>query len=106
SIRGHTDSVPYGRGASYTNWELSSDRANASRRALLDTGLDEKRINNVVGKADTEHLIPTDPANDSNRRISIILLKQELTDPDYAKKAKEAAEKSLANPKPKTEKKP
>ena len=83
SIRGHTDSVPYGPGATYTNWELSSDRANSSRRVLLDSGFTPERINNVVGKADTEHLIPDDPNNASNRRISIILLKEELTNPNF-----------------------
>ena len=49
SVRGHTDSVPYGTGAKYTNWELSADRANASRRELLKGGLPETRINNVLG---------------------------------------------------------
>lgn len=91
SIRGHTDSVPYGPGADYTNWELSADRANSSRRVLLDSGMPAERINNVVGKADTEHLIPDDPRNASNRRISIILLKEELTNPDFDKKAEEVA---------------
>lgn len=79
SIRGHTDSKPYGKDASYTNWELSADRANASRRVMLFSGLDITRIENVQGKADREHLRPDDPQNASNRRISIILLKQALT---------------------------
>ena len=92
SIRGHTDSTPYGPGADYTNWELSSDRANASRRALLDADIPEERVNNVVGKADTEPLLKDDPKNAQNRRISIILLKQELTDPDFDKKAAALAE--------------
>lgn len=96
SIRGHTDGTPYGAGASYTNWELSSDRANASRRVLLDSGFPAQRINNVVGKADTEHLLPDDPANARNRRISIILLKEELTNPDYGKKLESEAQKYSA----------
>ncbi|MGB4106223.1 MAG: flagellar motor protein MotB [Alphaproteobacteria bacterium] len=91
SIRGHTDSVPYAAGAKYTNWELSSDRANAARRVMLDTGLPAARINNVVGKADTDHLAPDKPTDATNRRISIILLKQELTDPDFDKKAAQEA---------------
>lgn len=91
SIRGHTDSIPYGAGANYTNWELSTDRANASRRVLLASGVKLERINDVVGKADTEHLLPEDPNNAQNRRISIVLLKEELTDPDYAKKVAEAS---------------
>lgn len=81
SIRGHTDAIPYGPGATYTNWELSSDRANASRRVMLESGLEASRLNNVVGKAATEPLIEDDPRDARNRRISIILLKEELTDP-------------------------
>ncbi len=91
SIRGHTDSVPYGPGADYTNWELSTDRANASRRVLLESGMPKDRLNNVVGKADTEHLLPDDPANPRNRRISIVLLKEELTNPEYDKAVEEDA---------------
>ena len=79
SVRGHTDGVPYGAEASYTNWELSSDRANATRRELLKSDIGDERLNNVVGKADTEHLFPEDPTDDRNRRISIVLLKEELT---------------------------
>lgn len=91
SVRGHTDSTPYGSGAEYTNWELSTDRANASRRAMLDAGFPAERINNVVGKADTEHLVPDDPASPRNRRISVVLLREELTNPDFEKKVAEGA---------------
>ena len=97
SIRGHTDSIPYGPGADYTNWELSTDRANASRRVLLASGMAPPRLFNVVGRADKEHLFPATPNDPRNRRISIILMKQELTDPEFEKKA---ADKALAdNPK-------
>ena len=92
SIRGHTDSIPYGPGADYTNWELSSDRANATRRVMKESGIEEGRLNNVMGKADTEHLFPENPTDPRNRRISIILLKEELTNPDYDKKAEKVAE--------------
>ncbi len=78
SVRGHTDSQSYSDGAGYTNWELSADRANASRKTLLDSGLPEKRINNVVGKADTDHFIKDKPLDPRNRRISIILLRDSL----------------------------
>jgi chemotaxis protein MotB len=81
SIRGHTDSVKYAPGATYTNWELSSERANACRRVMLDSKLPADRLNNVMGKADTEPLIADDPSDPRNRRISIILLKEELTNP-------------------------
>jgi chemotaxis protein MotB len=78
SIRGHTDSKPYGRDLSYGNWELSADRANASRRVILGSGLEPSRVENIQGKADREHLVPEDPENARNRRISIILMKQSL----------------------------
>jgi chemotaxis protein MotB len=78
SVRGHTDSKPYGKDAFYTNWELSSDRANASRRVMTEAGLDIARIENVQGKADREPLVLNDPAAAKNRRISIIVLKQSL----------------------------
>ena len=76
SINGHTDSVAYGDKADYNNWDLSADRANAARRALTGTGLDPSRIANVAGKADTDHLLPKDPTNPQNRRISIIMLRE------------------------------
>jgi len=75
SISGHTDSSSF-NGGDYTNWELSSDRANASRRALLDAGLAPDRIEKVAGRADTDPLISDDPSNPGNRRISIILLRE------------------------------
>ncbi len=78
SVRGHTDSSPYGAGADYTNWELSTDRANASRRVMLEAGLSEKRIHNVVGRADTDPLIADKPLDPKNRRISVILLREDL----------------------------
>jgi chemotaxis protein MotB len=85
SIRGHTDSVPYGNNATYDNWNLSADRANASRQALMKAGFPANRISNVAGKADTEALFPKDPASPQNRRISIILMRDH---PDGAVPAK------------------
>ena len=77
AIEGHTDSTPYG-GAEYSNWELSSDRANAARRILVQNGLNEDRISQVRGFADQRPLLKDDPANPSNRRISIIVRNQGL----------------------------
>ncbi|HMR29955.1 MAG TPA: flagellar motor protein MotB [Geminicoccaceae bacterium] len=74
SIRGHTDSRPFANG-SYDNWRLSSDRANATRLAMLAAGLPSGRIAEVVGKADAEHLFPADPNDARNRRMSIVLLR-------------------------------
>ncbi|MFA7275397.1 MAG: flagellar motor protein MotB [Pseudobdellovibrionaceae bacterium] len=87
SVRGHTDSVPYGKNANYTNWELSSDRANATRRALLDSKIELKRIANVVGKAETEPLLKDKPTDPQNRRISMILLRESLLKPMTSKKS-------------------
>lgn len=76
SISGHTDSVPYRTDNGYTNWELSSDRANAARRLLVDGGLDQARVANVQGRSATEPLLPEDTTNPGNRRISIVLLRE------------------------------
>jgi len=74
-IEGHTDSTPYGR-PDYSNWELSADRANAARRILTESGLDDSRISQVRGFADQRLLLKDDPTNPSNRRISIIVRNQ------------------------------
>lgn len=74
-ISGHTDSEPYSSRNGYSNWELSTDRANACRRALLEQGLGESRIAYVVGKSDKDPLIITDPLSPQNRRISIVLMR-------------------------------
>ncbi len=81
SIRGHTDASRYAAGAQYTNWELSADRANASRRVMKDSGMPAERLNNVMGKADTELIVPDNPLDPRNRRLTLILLKEELTKP-------------------------
>ncbi len=75
SITGHTDSTQYAFSAKYTNWELSTDRANASRREFLADGFPANRIDRVVGVADQEPLDKNDPAAPHNRRISIVLLR-------------------------------
>jgi chemotaxis protein MotB len=77
SISGHTDSTPYRFGNAYGNWELSTDRANASRRALIEAGVAASRIRAVTGQADQQPLLPGDPSNPSNRRISIVLLRDQ-----------------------------
>ncbi len=76
SITGHTDAAPYAFGRYYTNWELSADRANASRRELINDGVPADRIEKVVGLADRDPLVPNDPRAPSNRRISIVLLRE------------------------------
>lgn len=76
SITGHTDAAPYAFGRNYTNWELSADRANASRRELINDGVSADRIEKVVGLADRDPLVPEDPRAARNRRISIVLLRE------------------------------
>jgi chemotaxis protein MotB len=73
-IVGHTDSLSYRNGATYDNWNLSSDRANAARKLLLDSNLDPSRILEVSGKADTDPLVEDSPSAAQNRRISITIL--------------------------------
>lgn len=72
-IEGHTDSRKYAAGSNYTNWELSSDRANAARRALLQSGLWDGQIIAVAGYADKKLRNPENPFDMSNRRVSILI---------------------------------
>lgn len=74
TIAGHTDSLQY-RGSDKTNWDLSADRANATRRLLVEAGLPETRVRSVTGNADRDPLIIDDPMAAANRRISIVLLR-------------------------------
>jgi chemotaxis protein MotB len=74
SVSGHTDSVPYSVHKGYTNWELSSDRANACRRVMNEIGISDQRIRDVIGHAENQPLDPQNAGAPSNRRISIVLL--------------------------------
>jgi chemotaxis protein MotB len=75
ALTGHTDSATYAGGQrSYSNWELSADRANASRRELIAGGMEPQKIARVVGLADSNLLNKDDPRDPLNRRISIIVL--------------------------------
>lgn len=73
-IGGHTDAQQYANRASYTNWELSADRANAARRVLEASGLRQGQVHRVTGYADTQPLEGKDPKDPMNRRISIVVL--------------------------------
>jgi chemotaxis protein MotB len=73
-VYGHTDSQPFpSRTGSYTNWELSADRANAARRLMESQGYPAKRFLSVTGKADSELRKPQAPLDPSNRRITLKL---------------------------------
>lgn len=75
SLSGHTDAKPYASGEKgYSNWELSADRANASRRALIAGGMDETKVLRVVGLSSAVLFDKQDPFNPINRRISIIVM--------------------------------
>ena len=74
AIIGHTDAHQYPRLAHYTNWELSADRANAARRALVEGGLAAGKVARVVGLASTVLFDKANPYSPVNRRISIIVM--------------------------------
>ena len=71
-VEGHTDSAPFGS-KGYSNWELSSDRAHAARRAIESSGVGYDRIRQIRGYADHELRNPENPLDPANRRISILL---------------------------------
>lgn len=117
AISGHTDAVRYVSDTGYSNWELSSDRANASRRALIEMGIPFERIARVVGKAATEPLLVEDPTDARNRRLSIILLRGTGQKPREKPQRKAAQEpkhepehepesETLSDPEPESEPEP
>jgi chemotaxis protein MotB len=81
TLEGHTDAQPFAGGErGYSNWELSADRANASRRELMAGGLAEQRVLRVQGLASSQPFTPDDPASPANRRISIIVMNRDAQD--------------------------
>ena len=76
-ISGHTDSEPFRSNTGKTNWELSLDRANAGRRELEENGISTKRFVRVTGFADRIPLIEDDPASPRNRRLIILLQRED-----------------------------
>ena len=84
TLEGHTDATPFpGGDRGYSNWELSADRANASRRELVAGGLTEERVLRVLGLASSQPFNRNDPAEPQNRRISIIVMNREAEDRFY-----------------------
>lgn len=78
SLAGHTDAVPYSNSdRGYSNWELSSDRANATRRELVAAGMPDAKLGRVVGLAASDLLEPDNPRSAANRRITITVLTRE-----------------------------
>jgi chemotaxis protein MotB len=75
-IEGHTDAAPYSQDATYTNWELSADRANAARRLMQQDGVRADQVTQVRGYADQLLRVKNNPYDPSNRRISILVRNQ------------------------------
>lgn len=81
TLEGHTDAQAFSAGErGYSNWELSADRANASRRELIQGGLPETRILRVQGLASSKLLDAKQPESSANRRISIIVMNRDAED--------------------------
>jgi chemotaxis protein MotB len=81
SLAGHTDATPYASGEkNYSNWELSADRANASRRQLVMGGMNEQKIMRVVGLSSAVLFDKANPVNPVNRRISIVVMSHKAAD--------------------------
>ncbi|MBS1840423.1 MAG: OmpA family protein [Acidobacteria bacterium] len=93
AMEGHTDSKQYAEGRSYGNWELSSDRANAARRLMQESGIREDQVTQVRGFADQRLRNPKDAMDPANRRISLIVQYLEKKSPQ-AGEAGSGAEKS------------
>ena len=94
SISGHTDATPFrGSRKGYGNWELSSNRALASRRVMIESGLKLSKISHVTGKEATEPMIKEDPKDARNRRIAIVVLREAGKKP--AKGEEKAAKPSV-----------
>ncbi|MEJ0062162.1 MAG: flagellar motor protein MotB [Alphaproteobacteria bacterium] len=79
SIAGHTDGTPFPTGSRRDNWTLSAERANVSRQELMDAGVAGSRIARVIGMADRDAMDKSDPKSPKNRRISITLLRKNLS---------------------------
>ena len=94
TLEGHTDAFPFGNGAvaeGYGNWELSADRANASRRELVAGGLPEEQVLRVQGLAASNPFDRQDPTAPANRRISIVVMTREAEDRVFRGSAAEPA---------------
>ena len=104
SVSGHTDAKRFITESGYSNWELSSDRANAARRELVRTSIPYEKVSKVVGKAATEPFLVDDPENARNRRLSIIMLRGTgiKKDEEALKEAKKKAEEKKQKKKEQT----
>lgn len=100
SLRGHTDSSTYSEKATYTNWELSVDRANVTRKIMKTSKFPDEQFKDIQGRADREHFDIQNPMAIANRRVTIMVLKQsqeylEKLAKDKAKKARKEKKKTF-----------
>jgi chemotaxis protein MotB len=100
SIEGHTDSKPFAKSRSYGNWELSTDRANSTRRLMQDNGLRADQVTQVRGFADQRLRKLDDPFDPSNRRISLIVQYTAKKDEDDKQAAPEKPSPGTEEKKP------
>ena len=97
SIYGHTDAAPFTAREDYSNWELSSDRANAARRALVNGGLREEQFAQIIGMGDSAPLDEENPESANNRRIVIMVL-NEVAEERLADQLQDSANAGGLNP--------
>lgn len=97
SLSGHTDDAAYSSDHQYSNWELSADRANAARRALLSGGLTEDKIARVVGLAASVPFDRANPGDPINRRISIIVMNKQAEATSLSQEAGPIDDKATAS---------
>jgi len=93
AVTGHTDATPFRGGTERSNWDLSTERANATRRLLTDGGVAEARIESVAGQADRQPLLRDQPGAAANRRVAITLLREA---PPAARREADAAARTGA----------
>ncbi|MGA8145309.1 MAG: OmpA family protein [Candidatus Acidiferrales bacterium] len=104
-VEGHTDSKPYAETSNYTNWELSADRANATRRLIQANGVNPEQVTQVRGFADQNLRKPDAPLDPSNRRVSMIvqyLVKRPEESESPAPKEGSSEQKPAENSSPKS----
>jgi chemotaxis protein MotB len=95
SLSGHTDAKPFPEtNKTYSNWELSSDRALDARRVLIEGGMEESRLIRVIGLSSSVLLDQQDPLNPINRRISIIVLNKRAEEAATSEGSRQAIDAS------------
>ncbi len=102
-VEGHTDAKPFSSVTGYSNWELSTDRANAARRIMQSAGVRPDQIGQVRGFADQRLRNLNDPQNPSNRRVSVIVQYLNTPPPEKEAKGKKSGEAEKGAEKPKAE---